>query len=108
MAKLVRLDDTLSEEDLYQCCRVLDADGSGTITLDEFLEFFGHLNADEDTKNAEDELEDEMWPEWLIKEGKIQHAQSLLFSMYNVLEHEHGISAEQAFGIYDMKDSGEC
>jgi len=28
--------------------------------------------------------------------------------MHSVLEHEHGISAEQAFGIYDMKDSGEC
>ena len=28
--------------------------------------------------------------------------------MHRVLEHEHGITAEQAFGIYDMKDTGEC
>jgi Ca2+-binding EF-hand superfamily protein len=28
--------------------------------------------------------------------------------MYNILENEHGITAEQAFGIYDMKDTGEC
>jgi len=25
-------------------------------------------------KSAEDELEDEMWPEWLIKEGKLAFA----------------------------------
>lgn len=49
-----------------------------------------------------------MWPEWLIKEGKLQHAQSLLAIMHNVLDYEHGITAEQAFGIYDMKDSGDC
>ena len=28
--------------------------------------------------------------------------------MHSVLEHEHGITAEQAFGIYDMKDAGDC
>jgi len=66
VAKLVRLDPDLVEEDLFKCCRVLDADGSGTITLDEFLEFFGHLNqADAELRQAEDALEDEMWPEWL-------------------------------------------
>lgn len=109
VAKLVRLDSSLVEDDLFKCCRVLDADGSGTITLDEFLEFFGHLNqADEDLARAADELEDEMWPEWLIKEGKLLHAQGLLTNMHRILEIEHGITAEQAFGIYDMKDAGEC
>lgn len=109
VAKLVRLDPSLNEDDLFKCCRVLDADGSGTITLDEFLEFFGHLGPEtSDSRQAEDELEDEMWPEWLIKEGKLPQAQTLLAAMHNVLEYEHAISAEQAFGIYDMKDSGEC
>lgn len=109
MAKLLRLDPSLVEENLFKCCRVLDADGSGTITLDEFLEYFGDLNREErDMQHAEDELEDEMWPEWLIKEGKLAHAQSLLTAMHTVLDHEHGITAEQAFGIYDLKDSGEC
>jgi len=28
--------------------------------------------------------------------------------MHSVLEREHGITALQAFGIYDMKDSGDC
>ena len=51
---------------------MLDNDGSGTITLDEFLEYFGTVGlTEEDTHNAEDELEDEMWPEWLVKEGKL-------------------------------------
>jgi Ca2+-binding EF-hand superfamily protein len=47
VAKLVRLDNGLVEEDLFKCCRVLDADGNGTITLDEFLEFFGQLGETE-------------------------------------------------------------
>lgn len=109
VAKLVRLDPSLVEEDLFKCCRVLDADGSGTITLDEFLEFFGQLGrAEPDMRHAEEELEDELWPDWLIKGGQLAHAQTLLAGMYSVLEREHGITAEQAFGIYDMKEAGEC
>jgi hypothetical protein len=50
---------------------VLDVDGSGTISLDEFLEFFGHLkNDEEDSKKVEEELQDTMWPAWINKEGK--------------------------------------
>jgi hypothetical protein len=47
VAKLVRLEPSLGEEELYKCCRVLDNDGSGTITLDEFLEFFGTVDLDD-------------------------------------------------------------
>jgi Ca2+-binding EF-hand superfamily protein len=55
--KLVHLVPALTEEELFKTCRVLDVDGSGTISLDEFLEFFGHLKSDEeDTKKAEEEL----------------------------------------------------
>ena len=43
-----------------------------------------------------------------MKEGKVQHAQGLLTKIHAVLEYEHGITAEQAFGIYDVKDTGEC
>ena len=105
----MRLDASLNEESLYRCTRALDADGSGTITLDEFLEFFGQVTeSDAGMRNAEDDLEDEVWPDWLSKEGKLAHAQQLLIKMHQVLEAEHGITAEQAFGIYDMKDTGEC
>ena len=41
VAKLMRLDPTLTEDTLFRCTRALDEDGSGTITLDEFLEYFG-------------------------------------------------------------------
>lgn len=37
-------------------------------------------------KSAEDELEDEMWPDWLIKEGKLPYAQGLLVKLHNVLD----------------------
>jgi Ca2+-binding EF-hand superfamily protein len=43
VAKLMRLDPSLNEDNLYKCTRILDVDGSGTITLDEFLEFFGSV-----------------------------------------------------------------
>lgn len=31
------------------------------------------------------ELQDEIWPDWLVKEGKLQHAQKLLSTMYKKL-----------------------
>lgn len=91
---MIRLDGTLVEEDLFKCCRALDADGSGSITLDEFLEFFGHLEKEGAMGRPEDGLDDGLWPEWLQKEGKIQHAQTLLTKIHAVLEEEHGITAE--------------
>jgi Ca2+-binding EF-hand superfamily protein len=70
--KLCHLESSLNEEDLYKCCQVLDKDSCGHISLDDFLEFFGSVQkANQDMKSAEDELEDEMWPDWLIKEGKL-------------------------------------
>jgi Ca2+-binding EF-hand superfamily protein len=53
-------------------------------------------------------LNDELWPVWLIKEGKLGTAQNLFYNMYNELETLHGISAESAFGIYDMKNEDVC
>ena len=71
---MVRLDPSLSESDLFKCCQTLDADGSGTITLDEFLEFFGDVQkAQTQEVFVEEELQDEMWPEWLVKEGHLKH-----------------------------------
>ena len=54
--KLVRLDKTLIVDDLYRICRVLDADSSGAISLDEFLDFFSSLQLSENTENIEDDL----------------------------------------------------
>ena len=35
-----------------------------------------------------------MWPEWLIKEGKLSFAKELLIKLYDILDLEHGITAE--------------
>ena len=106
VAKLSELDDSISEESLFKTTRALDTDGSGTITLDEFLEYFGAVQ--DEPHNVEDNLEDEIWPEWVSKEGKIQHAQKLLLQMYQLLTQEHGVSAEEAFSILDLKETGSC
>lgn len=62
VSKLLRMDPSLNEDKLYQCTRALDADGSGTITIDEFLEFFGAVQEIE-AQNIEDDLNDDIWPQ---------------------------------------------
>lgn len=51
-----------------------------------------------------------MWPRWVLDEGKtaMTTAQTILAAMFNRLEKAHSISPEQAFGIYDMNDTGLC
>ena len=54
---LVNLDVEMSKDNLYRIMRTLDTDGSGTISLDEFLNFFGMVKNEEDEKaKAEEEL----------------------------------------------------
>lgn len=90
---------------LFKIMQSLDADNSGTISLDEFLDFFGMVKNEEDEEaksQMEQMLNDELWPTWLVKEGKLGIVQNLFYNMYHELETLHGISAESAFGIYDM------
>jgi hypothetical protein len=71
------------------------------------LDFFGLVKNEEDEEakaQMEQLLNDELWPKWLIKEAKLATAQNLFYNMFNELETLHGISAESAFGIYDMRD----
>jgi len=72
--KLVKLDKTLIVDDLYRICRVLDADNSGAISLDEFLDFFSSLQLSENSVNIEDDLQDELWSDWVVKEGFLGRA----------------------------------
>lgn len=57
---------------LYKTCRVLDEDNSGTISLDEFLNFFGSYEQkkenDEQHKIDQELLQDNIWPKWVIEE----------------------------------------
>jgi hypothetical protein len=96
-----------SRRSLMTIMTALDADNSGTISLDEFLDFFGMVKNEEDEEakaQMEQMLNDELWPKWLIKEAKLGVVQNLFYNMYNELETLHGISAESAFGIYDMRN----
>ena len=51
-------------------------------------------------------LPDELFPSWIIREGKLATVQNLFANMLHCLENVHGISAESAFEIYDMRDEG--
>jgi Ca2+-binding EF-hand superfamily protein len=47
----------MPKDKLYKIMRTLDTDGSGTISLDEFLNFFGMVKNEEDEKaKAEEEM----------------------------------------------------
>jgi Ca2+-binding EF-hand superfamily protein len=51
-------------------------------------------------------LQDEMWPRWIISEGKLAKAEKLLASMQKNLEKTKSISPDVAFSIYDKADTG--
>ena len=45
--RLTLLDHTLRAEELFSLCAVLDNDNNGSISLDEFLHYFQHLEEDD-------------------------------------------------------------
>ncbi len=47
-----------------------------------------------------------IWPEWIIKEGKLDQAKSIIIRMFESLRKTPNISAEQAFEIFDSKEKG--
>ena len=58
-------------------CQALDTDGSGSISLDEFLAYFGAVtdqDAERDKADEDKSLQDDIWPEWVIKENKLARA----------------------------------
>jgi EF-hand domain pair len=93
-------------------CLQLDADGNGHISLDEFLHYFEHLEESDQTEyekmRAEEELFDNIWPEWIIKESKIDQAKKIIERMHEGLKKTLGISAELAFETYETsRDKGQ-
>lgn len=54
---LCELDSTLTRHDLFETVINLDEDGSGNISLDEFLTFFGQvdLNDEDEFQKAQEE-----------------------------------------------------
>jgi Ca2+-binding EF-hand superfamily protein len=108
--KLAQLDTTQKVDDLFQVCITLDEDGNGQISLDEFLHYFEHLEISDQTEferlKAEEEMYENVWPEWVIKEGKIEMAKLIITRMFESLRKTQNISAEQAFQIFDSKKKG--
>jgi Ca2+-binding EF-hand superfamily protein len=45
---LIELEVDIDKDQLFKIMRTLDADGSGSISLDEFLNFFGMIKNEED------------------------------------------------------------
>lgn len=74
--KLAQLDTTQKVDDLFAVCITLDDDGNGCISLDEFLHYFEHLEVSDQTEferlKAEEELFENTWPDWVIKEARIE------------------------------------
>jgi len=90
----------------------LDGDGNGQISLDEFLHYFEHLEESDLTEyermKAEEELFENIWPDWIIKDQKIDAAKKIIERMYEALRRTLNISAETAFETYEnSKDKGQ-
>lgn len=101
----------MKHDEIYKLCTALDNDGSGAITLDEFLLYFSSVEDDDvatdfEKRKEEEELYENIWPQWVVKSNQVDTAKGFLGKMFDILANKHGVTAEQAFGIYDVKDSG--
>ena len=64
----------------------MDEDGSGTISLDEFITFFGAELDDNAELAAQDSmLQDELWPSWVMKEKKLSEMETMLSAIFKHL-----------------------
>ena len=87
----------------------MDNDGNGSISLDEFIGFFGEDVGDHDELNDLDStLHDEIWPLWVVKEKKLSEMESILSALFKQCSSKYNMTAEEVFGMFDYKDSGLC
>ena len=106
---IFQLDQTIAKHDLFKMCQQLDEDGSGSISLDEFIALFASEVEEADNLHDKERLlQDGIWPAWVVKEKKQPQVETLLSQIWRQLEQKYGLSAEAAFGIYDYKDTGLC
>lgn len=68
------------------------------------------MESNEDTdferKKAEEELFENIWPEWLVKEGKIDYAKGLITRMFDSIRKTSDSDPEKDFQVFDTKDKG--
>ncbi len=76
----------------------MDSDGNGDISLDEFLHYFEHMEDKEideyERMKAEEEMFQNIWPEWVIRENQIEMAKNIVQRMFEALRRTPNISAE--------------
>ena len=53
-------------------------------------------------------LQDEIWPEWVVKEKKLSDVETLLSRIQRALERNFDLKPEAAFGMFDPRDTGLC
>lgn len=107
--KLHLLDQSLTKSELFRTCHFLDENSSGTISLDEFIVMFSAAEEGVDGAAEQDGLlQDEMWPSWVVKEKKLPELETLLSKVFKQLYNKFGLTPEQAFGMFDYKDTGLC
>lgn len=65
----------------------LDADGSGSISIDEFLNYFTtDIDNTQDLATQDSMLQDEIWPKWVVKEKKLPEMETILSNIYKELQ----------------------
>jgi len=63
------LDPSIDKDTLYRTCRQLDEDNSGSISLDEFISYFGQTSNEAEEAEAamqDSMLQEDIWPQWII------------------------------------------
>jgi hypothetical protein len=45
-------------------------------------------------KKQDEELVENIWPDWIVKTNKLDYAKTLVGKMFDLLEKKHGISPE--------------
>lgn len=77
--QIYMLDQTLTKADLYKTCHYLDEDGSGRISIDELMNYFSlELESHEKLQEQDSMLQDEIWPQWVVREKKLPEVETLL------------------------------
>lgn len=77
VAAITKHDQSFDQNLLYKTCWVLDRDNCGAISLDDFISLNEQVAQEAEEENqakADQELQDAIWPEWVIKEGKMEQA----------------------------------
>lgn len=75
--EIVKVHTCCDSDQLWKACQVLDRENKGSISLDDFISFSEQVAMEQEEENqakADSDLQDSIWPEWVVKEGKLLYA----------------------------------